>query len=160
MCEAITCALTHSLPATMVAIQDPKRFGLSGGGKDWESPEEFDESTEAYTVSIMHQLHCLADFKNHFLTFRNTSILSEGDFAHLSHCVEIVRRGVMCKADLALETPDDPSIWPRQHVSGWGNLHVCRDWDSVMKAIKEHAITRGTTGWRRIREDDPPLIVA
>lgn len=66
MCEAITCALTHSLPATMVAIQDPKRFGLSGGGKDWESPEEFDESTEAYTVSIMHQLHCLVGRVLHF----------------------------------------------------------------------------------------------
>lgn len=43
----------------MVAIPDPKLYGLSGGGRDWENPHEFDDKTEAYTVTIMHQLHCL-----------------------------------------------------------------------------------------------------
>lgn len=43
----------------MVAVPNPKQYGLSGGGRDWENPEEFDDETEAYTVTIMHQLHCL-----------------------------------------------------------------------------------------------------
>jgi hypothetical protein len=25
----------------------------------WENPDDFDEDTEAYTVSVMHHLHCL-----------------------------------------------------------------------------------------------------
>ncbi|KZL80406.1 hypothetical protein CI238_03412 [Colletotrichum incanum] len=147
------------LPTTMIAVPDPSIYGLSGGGKVWENPEDFDTKTEAWTVSVMHQLHCLADFKKNFKNFRQSSVLSDGQYAHLTHCVEIVRRNVMCKAELALERPNDPNIWPVQHVSGWGNAHVCRDWDQVMAAIKKYAITRGNNGWRRIRADDPALII-
>lgn len=43
----------------MVAVSNPARYGLYGGGKMWENPDEFDEHTEAYTVSVMHHLHCL-----------------------------------------------------------------------------------------------------
>lgn len=100
-----------------------------------------------------------ADFKKNFNNLRSGGALSDGQYAHLTHCVEIVRRNVMCKAELALERPNDPHIWPVQHVSGWGNAHVCRDWDQVMAAIKKYAITRGENGWRRIRDDDPKLII-
>ena len=109
-----------------------------------------------YDILIILQ----ADFKTHFKKFKEGNVqLSEGQYSHLTHCVEIVRRNVMCKAELALERPDDPNIWPVQHVSGWGNAHMCRDWDQVMAAIKKFAITRGKNGWRRIRPDDPPLVV-
>ncbi|TIC91104.1 Oxidase ustYa [Colletotrichum higginsianum] len=144
---------------TMIAVPDPSIYGLSGGGKVWENPADFDDKTEAWTVSVMHQLHCLADFKKNFNNLRSGGALSDGQYAHLTHCVEIVRRNVMCKAELALERPNDPHIWPVQHVSGWGNAHVCRDWDQVMAAIKKYAITRGENGWRRIRDDDPKLII-
>ncbi|WQF88034.1 Putative mycotoxin biosynthesis protein UstYa [Colletotrichum destructivum] len=147
------------LPTTMIAVPDPSIYGLSGGGKVWENPADFDDKTEAWTVSVMHQLHCLADFKKNFNNLRSGGALNDGQYAHLTHCVEIVRRNVMCKAELALERPNDPHIWPVQHVSGWGNAHVCRDWDQVMAAIKKYAITRGENGWRRIRDDDPKLII-
>lgn len=45
--------------ATMVAVSKPARFGLHGGGKMWENPDDFDDDTEAYSVSVMHQIHCL-----------------------------------------------------------------------------------------------------
>lgn len=43
----------------MIAVPDPSIYGLSGGGKVWENPADFDDKTEAWTVSVMHQLHCL-----------------------------------------------------------------------------------------------------
>jgi hypothetical protein len=48
----------------MVAVSNPARYGLHGGGKMWEDPEDFDETTEAYTVSVMHHLHCLVSIQS------------------------------------------------------------------------------------------------
>lgn len=140
-------------PTTMVAVSNPARYGLHGGGKMWENPNEFDDTAEAYTVSVMHHLHCLGNIKQYFHNARRGEVMTDDELAHLSHCTEVLRQAIMCHADLALERPTDTSVWP-QRVSGWGNDHRCRDWDAVIAAVKKHAITRGTNGWRRMTEED------
>ena len=54
----------------------------------------------------------------------------------------------MCHGDLALEHPHTAD--GTQTVSGWGNIHMCRDWPSILQAVLERRIVRTPSGW----EDD------
>ena len=78
--SSFTSQLTSQTPATMIAVPDPSIYGLSGGGKIWENPKDFDDKTEAWTVSVMHQIHCLVRTYLRTLTkrLRYTSNLTGG----------------------------------------------------------------------------------
>jgi len=103
----------------------------------WENPDDFDEDTEAYTVSVMHHLHCLVcamilviedkqiadswsvwfkkgNIKQYFHNARRGDHMNDDELAHLSHCTEVLRQAVMCHADMALERPIDTSVWPQR----------------------------------------------
>lgn len=54
----------------------------------------------------------------------------------------------MCHSDLTLERPENMT-YPHGST-GWGDSHRCRDWGKVVKAIWEHALDRGVTGWKRL----------
>lgn len=64
---------------------------------------------------------------------------------HLAHCVEILRQAIMCNADLTLNPPHDEG--GTQLSSGWGGVHMCRDWSKVYEAVLSMRISRHTDGW-------------
>jgi hypothetical protein len=51
----------------------------------------------------------------------------------------------MCYGDLTLERPG--SIQYPQSVAGGGETHYCRDWDSLIRSVRERGIQPGNTGW-------------
>lgn len=66
------------------------------------------------------------------------------------HCIEILRQAVLCHGDLTLQRPDNPNPDPRGYVgiTGWGNEHLCRDWDVVREVIAAHSIAwKNDHGW-------------
>lgn len=62
----------------------------------------------------------------------------------------MTEQAVMCHGDLTLERPEG-NTYPHR-TTGWGNAHRCRDWDSLITAVKEHAIERGPHGWKKTAE--------
>lgn len=52
----------------------------------------------------------------------------------------------MCHSDLTLEHPE-PNTHGKQELSGWGNVHFCRDFSRVIEVIRKKAITRSLQGW-------------
>jgi hypothetical protein len=59
----------------------------------------------------------------------------------------------MCHADLTLEHPESNNPY-EVILSGWGNTHFCRDWDSVINAISKNAIKHKPGGWARFDEGE------
>jgi hypothetical protein len=53
----------------------------------------------------------------------------------------------MCHADLSLDKPQDEG--GTQVSSGWGGVHMCRDWDTVYQAVLKMRISRSREagGW-------------
>lgn len=103
---------------------------------------------EIYSVSLFHQLHCLAELrKYHFLMldsiFSNDSatfaaankkvehLLGQGNGGHAGHCFEYLRQGIMCSGDMTLEWPKLGDDGRRIEVDGWDIPHVCKSWVST-----------------------------
>ncbi|KAI0470439.1 hypothetical protein GGR56DRAFT_144173 [Xylariaceae sp. FL0804] len=99
----------------------------------------FGPSGESFsTTSMTHQLHCL------FIMGRIFAGVSAGSTAglpadyqrHFVHCIDYLRQGIMCAADLATELhdPDDPDdLGPKD--GGWNGLHVCKDYGQVLNYL-------------------------
>lgn len=126
---------------------------LSGGAllSEWGSEdEEWEEGTQAWATTLMHQIHCLGTLKSAFHLLQQGEKLDHERSGHIPHCVEYFRQSFMCQADLTLEPPMDVHHWP-QGTSGWGNTHRCRDWDTVLQALKDRSILRDGGRWIRYR---------
>ncbi|RDW72830.1 hypothetical protein BP6252_06737 [Coleophoma cylindrospora] len=139
-------------PGSWVAFDDPSIGGATGRGMQMTDvaadPSSFMATSEGFTVAVMHQIHCLMSIKGALLDFEaggTVEEVAEDRFStqpHLHHCIEIIRQAIMCQSDLSLEHTEG------QTASGWGNAHFCRDFPSVIKAIRERAITNPGGGWR------------
>jgi hypothetical protein len=110
-----------------------------------------------YHLDVFHQLHCLFMIRSHIVaplrnettnaTFDNTNPLSDLPFKHTLHCIDYLRRVLMCHGDLTLmDTNTDPGFKgyrPRQ----------CTDWEALREWVGENAwdLQRFDT---RYRHDD------
>jgi hypothetical protein len=111
--------------------------------------EEPRGSHKFYTLSAVHQLHCLvsngltvallslgAD-PNQWSIQQELHLPERNDeqhprHRHSRHCVDYLRQSLMCAADHTLE-PVDPELGG---VTGWGVKRTCRDW-AKMKSWAE-----------------------
>ncbi|KFY35975.1 hypothetical protein V494_05428 [Pseudogymnoascus sp. VKM F-4513 (FW-928)] len=116
----------------MVSIEQPEQYNLPPSYTD-----HYKNSTKAevYSMSMYHQLHCLAAIRLHFGSMTgkfnadaNKPITSRRVFrheSHLDHCFDYLRQAIMCAGDLALEA----SVVPNEFgFNGWGTSHQCADW--------------------------------
>ena len=62
-------------------------------------------------------------------------------------------KAVMCHGDMTLEHPEIDNAHD-VILTGWGNTHLCRDWESVVTAISKHAIKHKAEGWARFEEGE------
>ncbi|KJZ79189.1 hypothetical protein HIM_01340 [Hirsutella minnesotensis 3608] len=86
-------------------------------------------SPHVYTLSVVHQLHCLWSIHGSYYggsDARSDSGKGVGS-AHMRHCFDYLRQSLMCASDVSLE-PVDAKLGG---VTGWGNVRVCRDYDQV-----------------------------
>ncbi|KAH8651940.1 hypothetical protein BGZ60DRAFT_186443 [Tricladium varicosporioides] len=129
-------------PSSWIWVHEPAKYGYGGGVKlaDYAvHPSEFEETTEGFAISVMHQVHCVAELKRSLIHYRRDGLTTIPD-EHLDHCVEYLRQAVMCHADMTLERPENMTF--PQGSTGWGDMHRCRNWDDVLKTIQDHSI-----GW-------------
>lgn len=88
-------------------------------------------------MTVFHQLHCLDGLRHSlFSSAQNTVSVHQGDShdsspEHIYHCIDYLRQTIMCAADTNLE----PRIESLKGVSGFGSVHVCRDFDHVKNFV-------------------------
>lgn len=109
-------------------MDNPSDRGLAPGEETKYGP--------IYSVSMYHQLHCLARLRkmqwiliDGLVTGEETiarSFVGREDMSHVQHCFDYLRQGILCAGDMTLE-------WPRQDgpssgvaVDGWGVPHQCK----------------------------------
>lgn len=83
-------------------------------------------------VATGHELHCLYRLVNAL----NIHTLPTSHHAHSLHCLDYIRQGILCDADLTLEPFD-----PLELVASKGKLgavHVCKDWTKLLKSMEEN----------------------
>jgi hypothetical protein len=128
-------------------ICNPKLTCTVGRG----TVEEPRGSHEFFTLSAIHQLHCLVsrsprETSVRFVAHsRQWSIQQElqspkgadneqhSHHRHGRHCIDYLRQSLMCAADHTLE-PVDPKLGG---VTGWGVKRTCRDWDGLKSWAEE-----------------------
>ncbi|KAI0868266.1 hypothetical protein GGS24DRAFT_482894 [Hypoxylon argillaceum] len=107
-------------------------------------------SYQAYTLSVMHQLHCIWSIHQSFYTILHTTpgeAADLHDFPHIRHCFDYIRQGLMCSADTSLE-PVDMVLGG---VTGWNSTHICRDFSSVAQWAEDHR-TNNLRGFREVHK--------
>ncbi|PMD42849.1 hypothetical protein L207DRAFT_424172 [Hyaloscypha variabilis F] len=91
------------------------------------------------TTSMTHQLHCVYMMARIFsgIVSNNTQKIPDDYYSHFFHCIDYLRQGIMCSADLALEAHDamDPDdLGPLD--GGWSGIHVCKDYSQVISYLE------------------------
>ena len=143
---------TDTLTGGWVEIEPTPDHSLSGGAplSHWGDPaEEWQEGSQVWATTLMHQIHCLGMMKSTWTKMANGESINNRRHDHFPHCIEYLRQAVMCQADLTLEPAIDPMQWPIG-TSGWGVVHECKDWDAVLNAVKQRAVLRGNMTWSRL----------
>ncbi|KAK1977895.1 hypothetical protein LZ30DRAFT_730516 [Colletotrichum cereale] len=149
--------------ANWVALEnDPAAHGygfgtpLTGPGSEGNEldPTPWKEGSQAFGIGVMHQLHCVASLKKAIVDYRFTGgrrgSNSTKTAGHVDHCLEVLRQATMCHGDMTLLRPD---VSGRTYTgyTGWGNEHMCRDWDVIREIVKSHGIHyivgHGARGW-------------
>ena len=142
-----------------VEVVRPARYGLSGGyplnnsiitdEAGHRTPSQPAPTSEAYCLSVMHQLHCLIMLKENFHDVGNTVDPTSMKGIHLNHCFDYLRQAVMCSADMSLEKAKvDEHGKIELAVDGWGVEHKCRSWDAVETFATKHGFRTGRGGWK------------
>ncbi|KAK2031607.1 hypothetical protein LX32DRAFT_671527 [Colletotrichum zoysiae] len=149
--------------ANWVALEnDPAAHGygfgtpLTGPGSEGNDldPVPWKEGSQAFGIAVMHQLHCVASIKKAIVDYRFTGGRRGSNATkaagHVDHCIEVLRQATICRGDMALLRPD---VRGRSYTGydGWGNEHMCRDWDAIQQIVKEHGIHyvvgQSSRGW-------------
>ncbi|EFQ36601.1 hypothetical protein CGRA01v4_09684 [Colletotrichum graminicola] len=129
---------------------------LTGPGSEGNAldPIPWNEGSQAFGLGVMHQLHCVASIKKAINDYRYTGGTRGSNATktagHVDHCLEVLRQATICHGDMALIRPD---VQGKTYTgySGWGNEHVCRDWEAIKDILKNHGIHyvvgNGTKGW-------------
>ncbi|KAM3064785.1 hypothetical protein ACMFMG_008734 [Clarireedia jacksonii] len=92
------------------------------------------------TFSAFHQLHCLHAIREAYYDATNKSesrhshsshadMPSHTSPAHIRHCIDLIRQSLMCHADTTIEVKDEEI----NGVRGFGTVHMCRDWNELVK---------------------------
>lgn len=83
-----------------------------------------------FVVSMFHQMHCLRVLN---LAFTKAKLATPG---HLHHCLNYLRQGALCHADISLEPGDfEQRNFTRQRT---GATHTCKDWSKVYPIVEQN----------------------
>ncbi|EJD46606.1 hypothetical protein AURDEDRAFT_184309 [Auricularia subglabra TFB-10046 SS5] len=81
-----------------------------------------------FMLTMFHELHCLRAF--------NFAFGLGASAHHISHCLNYLRAGILCGADLTLEAGDFAERdFSRDRI---GSAHTCRDWGAVYQLLEEN----------------------
>ncbi|EJD46607.1 hypothetical protein AURDEDRAFT_184310 [Auricularia subglabra TFB-10046 SS5] len=122
------------LPLVEHTIEESVHFEISQDYDDvWKSSASagrgfvrLGPESRLYELTMFHELHCLRA-----LNYGNAL-----GPVHIHHCLNYLRQGVLCGADLTLEAGDFAERdFTRDKV---GSTHTCRDWSAVYPLMEEN----------------------
>ncbi|KAJ4289075.1 hypothetical protein N0V90_011417 [Kalmusia sp. IMI 367209] len=93
-----------------------------------------------FTTSMTHQLHCVFMMARIYagLTANMSDTLPSDYHSHYLHCVDYLRQGVMCSADLTMEPHEQTDADDNGPLDGsWNGHHVCKDYGHVIPYLEE-----------------------
>lgn len=156
------------LPNWVALENDPAAHGygfgtpLTGPGSEGneQDPIPWTPGSQAFGLAVMHQLHCIASIKKAVNDYRYTGgdrgSNSSSVIGHVDHCIEVLRQATMCHGDMSLLRPN---VQGHSYTGydGWGNEHLCRDWEAIEDIVRTHGISfkkgGGVEGWTHLRQD-------
>jgi len=95
---------------------------------------------EVYLATFAHQLHCLGVIRQALLSHEGRHVEY-----HIYHCLEKLRRGILCSADTTPEagkleeTDYGVFFW---NYNDWAQPHQCRDFDSIKGWMEQNRFDR------------------
>jgi hypothetical protein len=106
---------------------------------------EMGPNKRVFALAMYHQLHCLQAIRFTYLLIQGdvnvTSERAQAAFHHSDHCFEVIREGILCNADITLESSMLGMGPDGQRVPGGfgdGAIHRCRDWTQIRRYVMEH----------------------
>ncbi|KAK2589607.1 hypothetical protein QQS21_012716 [Conoideocrella luteorostrata] len=93
----------------------------------------WDQTKGLYILHGIHNLHCLKNIYRSLKEYRHGEGQSRS-WHHISHCLDALRRQVICDAD---DTPRATDRRP-EVVAGLGQYRMCRNWDALEDFAKRH----------------------
>ena len=120
-----------------VTVPDPESYNLK------PNHNVISGSSNAYMVSVYHQLHCLKILHRSLIPVlsqkkRDTSQKSSFHLNHIEHCLDYLRQAVICAGDITLEPPDEHPEKGKSPLQGWGVSHTCRSWEYIEEWRRDH----------------------
>ena len=104
-------------------------------GAGWGAPTQ----DTFFTTSMTHQLHCVFMMARIYaaLSGNMTDMLMSDYHSHYLHCVDYLRQGIMCSADLAMEPHEQTDPDDNGPLDGsWNGHHVCKAYEHVIPFLE------------------------
>ncbi|KXH63425.1 hypothetical protein CNYM01_12901 [Colletotrichum nymphaeae SA-01] len=95
-----------------------------------------DDKRSGWVLSVFHQIHCLSIITTRLgISRKEFADWDPFKLGHTAHCIEYLRQSILCSGDTNLE--GESGSWSES--IGWGQNHVCRDYDALMRLANEKA---------------------
>ncbi|KAK3386735.1 hypothetical protein B0H63DRAFT_468298 [Podospora didyma] len=122
-----------------VRVPYPRRFDMPASEP---IPDDIEEG-EIYSLSVTHQLHCLAVLRDVIIKYEKRDKSRFAGDGHEYHCLDYIRQSVLCAGDTTLDYADERTVGPDGQVTRYGftganSTHQCRDWDAIKSFVEEH----------------------
>ncbi|KAJ5158347.1 uncharacterized protein N7500_007998 [Penicillium coprophilum] len=123
-----------------IQVAPSKKLEISGGLplNLYSANGSWPNGKDGYVVTVLHQLHCVGMLNHVKLGLIHGNMPDEKNLAHMGHCIEYLRHGVMCYGDTALEKPVDHSNFVQ--VTTEETEHICRDWSYLSEQFWDVSI--------------------
>ncbi|KAL2071628.1 hypothetical protein VTL71DRAFT_12863 [Oculimacula yallundae] len=117
--------------AGFVRVPYPRRFDMP----ESKSIEDDSEEGEVYSLSITHQLHCLAVIRHVIMNYEKKDKSRYAGHGHEYHCIDYIRQSILCAGDTTLDhaaiVKGSDGVDRRLGFTGANSTHQCRDWDAI-----------------------------
>ncbi|KAK2010905.1 hypothetical protein LZ32DRAFT_534992, partial [Colletotrichum eremochloae] len=95
-----------------------------------------DDKRSGWVLSVFHQIHCLSIITTRLgISRKEFADWDHFKLGHTAHCIEYLRQSILCSGDTSLE--GESGSWSES--IGWGQKHVCRDYNTLMRLANEKA---------------------
>lgn len=111
-----------------VRVPNPRRYDMPESKAIEDDPEE----AEIYSVSVLHQLHCLGVIRDVIKNYEKNEPSRFARGGHEYHCLDYLRQAVMCNGDTTLDYAELHDDGTRRGFSGANSTHQCRSWDAIV----------------------------
>ncbi|RDL37562.1 Uncharacterized protein BP5553_04995 [Venustampulla echinocandica] len=106
------------------------------------------EEAELYSVSMTHQLHCLAVLRHVIIKYEKGDKSRFAGAGHDYHCLDYIRQAILCAGDTTLDHADieynTNGTESRYGFTGANATHQCRDWEAIREVLIEKRLDNKT----------------